>query len=248
MCIRDRQKGIASGARGEGDEDFAIFEGEDSDEAPEESINALHRVGLQDMRPALRALKGGAGGSLEDRIATLASCLGVPIESRKLSELPEEQFTRAAQPRHAGYQASTRVVLSRLSVPMLLDSGATTSALMEEAVMAVIAETLRAYSEGELTLQSELYPVVRIYKYSDAGSAPLSGVMAKAKTIIVHAITLRVQFVPEGQSTGPWRDIYFKVLPAGSASLSTAGILGMPVLDRPPVRAGVEGSGYYPRL
>ena len=131
---------------------------------------------------------------------------------------------------------------------MLLDSGATTSALMEEAVMAVIAETLRAYSEGELTLQSELYPVVRIYKYSDAGSAPLSGVMAKAKTIIVHAITLRVQFVPEGQSTGPWRDIYFKVLPAGSASLSTAGILGMPVLDRPPVRAGVEGSGYYPRL
>ena len=104
--------------------------------------------------------------------------------------------------------------------------------------MAVIAETLRAYSEGELTLQSELYPVVRIYKYSDAGSAPLSGVMAKAKTIIVHAITLRVQFVPEGQSTGPWRGIYFKVLPAGSASLSTAGILGMPVLDRPPYGLG----------
>ena len=70
------------------------------------------------MRPALRALKGGAGGNLEDRIAALASCLGVPIESRKLSALPDEQFTRAAQPRHAGYHASTRVVLSRLSVPM----------------------------------------------------------------------------------------------------------------------------------
>ena len=46
------RRGIASGARGEGDEDFAIFEGEDSDEAPEESINALQRAGLQDMRPA----------------------------------------------------------------------------------------------------------------------------------------------------------------------------------------------------
>ncbi len=135
---------------------------------------------------------------MDDRIAILATSLGVPIESRKLSELPEDQFTMAAQPRHAGYHASTRVVLSRLSVPMFLDSGATTSALMEEAVMAVIADTLRAYSEGELALQSELYPVVRIYKYTDAGSAPLSGAMAKAKTITAHAITLRVQFVPEG--------------------------------------------------
>ncbi len=62
--------------------------------------------------------------------------------------------------------------------------------------------------------------------------------MAKAKTITAHAITLRVQLVPEGQSTGPWRDIYFKVLPAGSASLSTSGILGMPVLDRPPYGLG----------
>ena len=59
---------------------------------------------------------------------------------------------------------------------------------------------------------------------------------------------IRDRFVPEGQSTGPWRDIYFKVLPAGSASLSTAGILGMPVLDRPPYGLGWKVADTTPRL
>ena len=104
--------------------------------------------------------------------------------------------------------------------------------------MAIIAETMRAYADSELTHESELYPIVRIYKYSDARSSPLSGVMAKAKTMTVHAIVLRTQFAPEGESTGPWRDIYYKILPAGQANLSTAGILGMPALDRPPYCLG----------
>ena len=186
------------------------------------------------MRPALRALEGGVGASLDDRMNVLAECLGVPIESRCLSELPEDQFTLREYPRHAGYYAQTRVVTSKLAVPLLLDTGATTSALMEEAAMAVIGETMRAVTEDGLTHASELYPIVRVYKYACAGKAPLSGVIAKAKTVTVHAISLRVQFVPEGETTGPWRDIYFKVLPAGSVNLGVAGILGMPVLDRPP--------------
>merc|ERR1712023_376548 len=168
----------------------------------------------------------------------LAECLGVPIESRCLSELPEDQFTLREYPRHPGYYAQTRVVLSKLAVPILIDSGATTSALMEEAAMAVFGETMRAVTEDGLTHDSELYPIVRVYKYTSASKAPLSGVIAKAKTVTVHAISLRVQFVPEGETTGPWRDIYFKVLPAGSVNLSVAGILGMPVLDRPPYGLG----------
>jgi hypothetical protein len=228
---------LASGATRAGEEDFVIREGDDSDDEDMDEINSMQAAGFRYMKPAIRSLKA-CDGSFEDRIAAMAACLGVPIESRSLGELPEDQFTLRARPRHAGYHASTRLVLLKLAVPLLLDSGATTSALMEEAVMAVIAEVMRAFQEDGLKQDDELYPIVRIYKYSDAASSPLSGVMAKAKTVIVHAITLRIQFVPEGQTTGPWRDIYFKILPAGSASLSTAGILGMPVLDRPPYGLG----------
>ena len=111
------------------------------------------------------------------------------------------------QPRQAGYNATTRVAFSRLAVPMLLDSGSTTCAILEEVVMAIIAETIRAFRAGEITQKSDTYPVVRIYKYRDPDSMPLSGVMAKAKTRTYYAIVLRTQFVPEGESTGPWKDI-----------------------------------------
>ena len=63
---------------------------------------------------------------------------------------------------HAGYSASTRPVFSRLATPILLDTGSTSNALWEQVVMSIIAETIRAYSEGELDHKSELYPVVRI--------------------------------------------------------------------------------------
>ena len=62
--------------------------------------------------------------------------------------------------------------------------------------------------------------------------------MAKAKTVTRYAIVLRTQFIPEGATTGPYRDIHYKILPSGSASLSTAGILGFPVLDCPPYGLG----------
>ena len=95
-------------------------------------------------------------------MAFLSNVLGVEIESRRLDELPEDQFTIREHPRHAGYNAWTRLVYSRLAVPMLLDTGSTEGALMEEVVMAIIAETIRAYTAKELDQKSELYPVTRI--------------------------------------------------------------------------------------
>ena len=102
--------------------------------------------------------------------------------------------------------------------------------------MAIIAETLRAFSAGELTQESERYPIVKIYKYADKIS--MSGVMATASAATQYAIVLRTQFVPEGEVEGPYRDIYYKILPAGSTNMSVGGILGMPVLDVQPYGLG----------
>ena len=104
--------------------------------------------------------------------------------------------------------------------------------------MTIAAETIRAFTAEELTQKSDNYPIVRLYKYSDPKSAVLSGVMAKAKTITRYAIVLRTQLIPERATAGPYRDSHYKILPAGSASLSTAGILGFPVLDCPPYGLG----------
>ena len=64
--------------------------------------------------------------------------------------------------------------MSKLAAPLLLDWGATTSALMEEAAMAIIGETMRAVTENGLTHACELYPIARVYKYTCAAKAPLS--------------------------------------------------------------------------
>ena len=53
---------MASGATPEGDEDFAMFEGGQSGDEPEEVISALQKAGLRDMRPALRAFRANPGG------------------------------------------------------------------------------------------------------------------------------------------------------------------------------------------
>ena len=160
------------------------------------------------MQVALKKIKSNAADEsfrLEDRLNVLSTVLGVAIESRSLNDLPPDQFDQGRQPRHAGYNSWTRLVFSRLAVPILLDTGASTNAMWEEVVMAIIGETLRAFTEGELTRQSERYPIVKIYKYSEGTS--LSGVMSKSSAVARYAIVLRTQFVPEGETTGPYKDI-----------------------------------------
>ena len=66
----------------------------------------------------------------------------------------------------------------------------------------------------------------------------MSGVMAKASAATQYAIVLRTQFVPDGEAEGPYRDIYYKILPAGSTNMSVGGILGMPALDVQPYGLG----------
>ena len=170
-----------------------MFEESDNESEPqsEEELSALTADGLRDMQVALRKIRSdGRRGppNLEDRLAVLSNVLGVEMESRSLDDLPVDQFDLSRKPRHAGYHAWTRLVFSKLAVPMLLDSGATTNALWEEVVMAIIAETLRAFSAGELTQDSERYPIVKIYKYADKIS--MSGVMATASAATQYAICL----------------------------------------------------------
>ena len=50
-----------------------------------------------------------------------------------------------------------------------------------------------------------------------------------------YAAVLRFEFVPSGRTSGdgeqyPWRDVYMKVLPKGSANVQ-GGLLGFPALD-----------------
>ena len=93
------------------------------------------------MQVALRKIKANAQDEcfgLEDRLDVLPSALGVEMESRSLSDLPLDQFDLSRKPRHAGYHAWTRLVFSKLAVPILLDSDATTNAMWEEVVMAII--------------------------------------------------------------------------------------------------------------
>ena len=130
-----------------------MFEESDSEGEPqaEEELSALTAEGLRDMQVALRKVRSNGRDSsfnLEDRLSVLSSVLGIEMESRSLDDLPVDQFDHSRKPRHAGYHAWTRLVFSKLAVPMLLDSGATTNAMWEEVVMAVIAETLRAFSRG----------------------------------------------------------------------------------------------------
>ena len=164
-----KAKGLSSNAPSK--DGILMFEESDDESEPqsEEELSALTADGLRDMQVALRKIRSdGRHGpaNLEDRLAVLSSVLGVEMESRSLDDLPIDQFDLSRKPRHAGYHAWTRLVFSKLAVPMLLDSGATTNALWEEVIMAIIAETLRAFSAGELTQDSERYPIVKIYKLS----------------------------------------------------------------------------------
>ena len=57
-----------------------------------------------------------------------------------------------------GLSAQTRLVYGRLAVQTLLDTGATCCAQAEEVVLAILAETIRAVENGEMTTEDEHYP------------------------------------------------------------------------------------------
>ena len=167
---RSGQQGLASGARAPHEEDHALFES--GSERPTEAISAfgaalndraMQDAGFTDFAPAVGVLRRAhPKESLEEKFAALSSVLGLDMQERSLDEFDDSQFTHLEKPRHPGYNTSTRVVFSRLAMPILLDSGSTTCALMEEAVMTIAAEAIRAFDAGELTKESDIYPIVRL--------------------------------------------------------------------------------------
>ena len=82
----------------------------------------------------------------------------------------------------------------------------------------------------------------------------MQGVAHGVDLSIKHALVLTAEFVPIGKKTGdkdnPVRDIYFKVLPKGTASVPGL-LIGQPVLDHPPFGLGhqrKERSHYFSAL
>ena len=85
-------------------------------------------------------------------------------------------------------------------------------------------------AEGAIKPDDDVYPIVRLEKYQRADACQVESVAAGRLIITEYALVLRAVFAPEGETTGPFRDIYFKILPAGSCRVSGA-LLGFPVLD-----------------
>jgi hypothetical protein len=64
--------------------------------------------------------------------------------------------------------------------------------------------------------------------------------------IVEYAVVLRVEVIPEGASSGPVKEIYFKIFKAGTCGIVGA-VVGWPALDCPSI-AGGEGLGWTKRM
>ena len=79
------------------------------------------------------------------------------------------------------------------------------------------------------------WPIVQIYKYNRV--AHVKGAEKNGRMLVEFAATLRVEFIPEGGSSGPVKDIYFKIFKKGTCGIVGA-VLGWPTLDHPVVPGG----------
>ncbi len=228
---------IAAGPRGSPEPARVLFE--ESDIVPD-TLSLLDKASgrLRDAGAALRSVLKDREKPLGYKMQQVTEQLGLTFQERSLDDLPPDQFSQREYPRHAGYSASTRLVYGRLAVPMLLDSGASCCAQPEEVALMIIADAVQAIREGVMTMESEEYPIVTMYRYTAAAARPLTGVASNANLTTVYAIVMRTMFVPEGEDFGPWKDIYYKILPAGASNLMHCGIIGFPVLDKTPYGLG----------
>ena len=158
----------------------------------------------------------------------------------KLDDLEPDEFLKRKLQRPVGYASNTRLHFGRLCVPMLNDSGATCSLLTEEQVVLLLNHTSKMLDEGKITMEDYNYPIVEMYKYEQ--SASLRGAEKTGRMAMEYAIKCRVEFIPAGCETGPVREIYFKILKAGTCGI-IGGVLGWPNLDHPSVPGG-EGLGW----
>lgn len=152
---------------------------------------------------------------------------------------PENVLEREVQA-PVGYSAVTRVHMGRLCVPMLNDSGATCCCLPEETVILLLNHTMKMLEEGKISMDDYNYPIAQIYRYKQ--EAYLKGAEAHGKMAVEFAISLNVEFIPEGSDYGPVKQIYFKIFKRGTSGI-IGGVLGWPTLDHPHYPGG-EGLGW----
>ena len=162
----------------------------------------------------------------------------------ELKELSDDNFVKRDYQRPPGYTATTRCHMGRMMVPLLNDSGASCACITEEQVVIIINHTQCMLEEKLLSMDDYNYPIVQFYKYAEA--ATLKGAPAQGSMIVEYAVVLRVEFIPEGSSKGPVKEIYFKIFKAGTCGIVGA-VLGWPQLDLPSV-AGGEGLGWVNQI
>ena len=69
--------------------------------------------------------------------------------------------------------------------------------------------------EGLIRQEDYNYPLVQFYQYKK--STVMKGADKGANLVVEYAATLRVEFIPEGATRGPVKDIYFKGFDAKNA-------------------------------
>mgnify|MGYP003319152465 CR=1 FL=1 len=119
----------------------------------------------------------------------------------------------------------------KMAVTTLLDYGATCNAMPEEVAMSILSHAVQTFSDFD----DPQYPIVRMHKYRSPRR--MDGVAAGKPLEIRYALVLRAEFVGVGKTEGPYRDLYFKILPKGSCSISGC-LVGFPVLDVRPYGLG----------
>ena len=129
-------------------------------------------------------------------------------------------------------------------MPILNDSGATCSCITEEQVVLIVNHTQHMVEKGLMTIEDYNYPLVQFYQYRHI--AQLRGAEAEGKMPVEFAVVLRIEFIPEGASSGPVKDIYFKIFKRGTCGIVGA-VLGWPTLDQP-LTPGGEGLGWRNHL
>lgn len=148
---------------------------------------------------------------------------------KSMSEIPPERIFQKARSAPVGYAAMTSVTIAGVTIPALLDSGASTSAIPEE----VFLMLLEAADNSGIEIGSKRHPVAQIDIYVE-GQA-LMGIDCTATAMLSqYAVVLLVEFVPASGSLGegcnPVKPLYFKVLPKGNSDFEGV-YLGYPVLD-----------------
>jgi hypothetical protein len=95
--------------------------------------------------------------------------------------------------------------------------------------------------EGKLSPDDYNFPLRQFYKYKKP--AHLKGAERSGGMSVEFAVVIRVEFIPAGSTTGPVKDIYFKVFKKGTCGIIGA-VIGWPNLDIPSMPGG-EGLGWF---